>query len=93
MILCGVNHANILNGLTLDAIFEVGIFTYGFSYGMDKKLEELEGQLKTYSTLTTAQQKIRVMPVANNNIKAITQWAHDDISMVIDPPLIPLPLL
>ena len=60
---------------------------------MDKSYEEIEADIKSYSTLTIVQGQTRLQPGTKRSIKAIVQWVRGQIRTNVDPAVGPLPIL
>ena len=52
---------------------------------MDSTHEDLDDDLKSYSTLTSANGQIRLGPAQKKNIKAFIQWTRDQFRLGKDP--------
>ena len=69
------------------------MFDDDFISCMDKSYEEIEADIKSYSTLTVVQGKIRLQPGTKCRIKAIVQWVRYQIRTDVEPGVGPLPIL
>jgi uncharacterized membrane protein YgcG len=92
MIQCGVNNVAMFGGLTAAQRLASDAFGDEFTTCMDKTFEELEGDFKSYSTLTSAQGQIRLLPGVQRNIKAFIQWTRDEIRLGHNPAGIAFPV-
>ena len=81
MIACGVNNVDAFLGDTPAFRLATDIFADDFTTCTDKTFEELDSNLKTYSDLTQAQGKNRLLPGIKRNIKAFIQWVKDEQSL------------
>ena len=61
-----------------------GLFDGDFSSCMDKTYEEIDEDLKSYSSLTVFYGQIRLGLGNKNNIKAFIQWTRYQIRLVLD---------
>ena len=59
---------------------------------MDKTMEELDPEFKSYSDLSANQGQIRLLPGIKNRIRAFIQWTKDQIHMGLEPSLSPFPV-
>ena len=57
-----------------------------------KTYEEIESDLKAYSSLTLAQGQIRINPGMKRAIKAMVQWARDIYRTDLDPNTVAIPV-
>ena len=67
---CGITDAVLFYGDTKASRIATEIFEEKFTSCMDKTYVELDDDLKSYSTLTTAHGQIRLIPGHKKNIKA-----------------------
>ena len=68
------------------------IFGNEFAACMDKTMEELDADFKTFSELTRAAGQIRLTPGTKRNIKAFVQWTRDKIRLGVDPATVAFPV-
>ena len=83
--LCGVDDALLFEGETQAQRISNEVFDDDFVSCLDKTFSDLEDDWKTYSSLTVAQGQIRLRPGTKKNIKALVQWAGDEIRLARDP--------
>ena len=74
MVQCGVDNVNLFNGDTAAERMAADIFGDNFSSCMDKTVEELHHDFKSYSELTQAQGQIRLTPGTKRYMKSFIQW-------------------
>ena len=75
---CGVNNVDLFNGQTAAERFAADLFGNDFVSCMDKTMEELNQDFKSYSELTQVQGQIRITPGAKRNTRAFIQWVRDE---------------
>ena len=92
IILCGVDNAVRFNGSTAAERIATEIFDDDFASCMDKSVNDLESDLKAYSSLTVANGQIRLLPATKKNLRAFIQWARDTTRVGDDPTLAPFPV-
>ena len=92
MVLCGVDNTDEFNGKTAAQRFAEDIFSNSFQICMDKTVDEVQNDLKQYSSLTQTQGQIRVNPGVIQRIHAFIQWSRDMIRTDMDPALSPFPV-
>ena len=92
LVACGVDNANNFNGNTPAWRLSNELFSDDFESCLDKTQQELDDDLKSYSTLTQLQGQIRILPGCRKNIKAFIQWSKDQIRTGVDPSTIPFPM-
>lgn len=85
MVACGVDNVTQFENKTQAARFAEEIFGNDFYLCMDKTFEELQSDLKTYSSLTVAQGQIRTSPGVKQRIQAFIQWTRDKVRNGEDP--------
>jgi hypothetical protein len=85
MVVCGVNSVHVFDGDTPAERITADLFGDDFATCMDKGFVELDSEFKTYSDLTINQGQIRLLPGTKRNIKAMIQWARDEIRLGRDP--------
>ena len=90
--LCGVDNVQIHQGMTRAARIAGDVFFDDFQSCMDKTMDELDSDFKTFSGLTAAQGQIRLLPGVKRSIKAFVQWTRDEIRLDRDPSLIAFPV-
>ena len=79
MILCGTDNHVQFNGHTAAQRIAVDIFDDDFMSRIDKDINDLEDDLKSYSSLTITQGQIRLTPGTKRNLRAFIQWSNDQI--------------
>ena len=89
---CGVNDAAQWNGQTKAERIAFDIFDDKFEMAMDKTMEEIDADFKSYSELPTNQGQIRLTPGTKTKIRAFIQWSKDQIRMGLDPTLQAFPV-
>ena len=89
---CGITDAALFDGDTKASRIATEIFDYDFTSCMDKTYVELDDDLKSYSTLTSADGQIRLTPGHKKSIKAFIQWTRDHILLGIDPITVRFPV-
>ena len=77
MIACGMHGVHLFDGETQAQRFATEVFDNDFTACMDKTFKELDGDFKSYSTLTIANGQVRLAPGTKRNIKAFIQWTRD----------------
>ena len=77
MFICGINIPRIFQGDSQAKRISGDVFDDDYMSCMDKTVKELEYDLKSFSTLTTANSQIRLNPRQKNNVKAFIQWTKD----------------
>jgi hypothetical protein len=87
MTACGVDNQVLFNGATQAQCITTEIFDNDHYSVMDKMINELQDDLKSYSSLTTANDQIRLTPGITRNIKAYIQWGRDVICVGGNPNL------
>ena len=92
MILCGVNNSIQFNGATAAQRIVTEIFDDDFNSYMDKTIDDLNTDLKSYSSLTVANGQIRLTPGITKRIKAFIQWSRDMIRVGDDPATVVYPV-
>ena len=85
MVACGVDNVTQFENQTQAAQFAEEIFGNDFYMYMDKTFEELQSDLKTYSSLTVVQGQIGTSPGAKQRIQAFIQWTRDKVRNGEDP--------
>ena len=79
MVECDIDDEDQFEGRTAAERIASDLFQDDFKTCMDKTFEELESDLKSFSTLTQNQGQIRLTPGQKNKIKAFIQWTRDTI--------------
>jgi hypothetical protein len=87
MVACGINNKALFDGDTAATRIAANLFGDDFSTCMDKGMEELDAEFKSYSDLTMNQGQIRVLPGTKRTIRAIIQWVRDGRRLGRDPVL------
>ena len=87
MVTCGLNDVDLFDNKTAAERFAEDVFSNDFNICIDKTMEEVQEDLKIYSSLTQAQGQIRITPGVKTKIQAFIQWARDQIRMGLDPAL------
>jgi len=82
---CGVDDVDLFERQTKAERLASELFDDQFASCMDKTFEELDEDLKVYSSLTVNQGQIRLTPGVKKNIKAFIQWCRDMIRTNRDP--------
>jgi hypothetical protein len=85
MVASGVNDDAIFDGDTPAVRIAADLFGDDFSTCMDKGMEELDAEFKSYSDLTINQGQIRLLPGTKRTIRAFIQWARDERRLGRDP--------
>ena len=62
MVACGIDNVAMYNGQTAAKCIAADIFADNFNLCMDKSMDELQQDFKSYSDLTQAQGQIRFSP-------------------------------
>lgn len=70
----GINYVALFNGATNAEHIENDMFNDNFKSFMDKTYEEIDADLKAFSTLTVTQDQIRLLPGVKYNLMAAVQW-------------------
>ena len=91
LIACGVDDVALYDGVTAAAWLANDIFDNDFNDCMDKTYEDLDDNLKAYSTMTVANGHIRLNPSTKKLIKAFIQWSRDHIRLGHDTTLTAFP--
>ena len=91
LISCGVDDVALYDKETAAAQLANDISVDDFSACMDKTYEDLDDNLKAYSTMTVANGHIRLNPSTKKLIKAFIQWSRDQICLGHDPTLMAFP--
>ena len=92
IVACGVNNAIMFNGDTAAQRIADEIFDNDFFSCIDKDIDEVEEDFKTYSSLTVNQGQIRLHPGTKRQIKAFVQWVKDQVRTGLDPSLTVFPI-
>lgn len=92
MVLCGIDDESLFQDQTPAERFASDIFSNSFSMCLDKTMEEVNNDIKQYSSLTQAQGQIRITPGNRQNIQAFIQWVRDMLRTGREPSLEPFPL-
>ena len=66
---CGITDAVLFDGDTKTSRIATDLFDDDFTSGMDTTYVELDDDLKSYSTLTTAHGQIRLTPGHRNTLR------------------------
>jgi len=77
MVLSGANDADNFQGRSSAQRIATDIFVNDFNTSMDKTYKDLDDDLKMFSSLTTMQGQIRLLPGVKKRIKAFIQWVRD----------------
>ena len=83
--LCGVPNNMIFNGMNQRQRLAEDIFNNTFNTCQYMTIEELNEDLKTYSSLTVANGQIRLNPRIQRNLRGLVQWAKEKIMMNENP--------
>ena len=92
MTLCGINDVTLFNGQTKAERIAEDIFDHDFASCMDKTVEELQEDFKTFLDLAVNQGQIRLTPGTKKKIRAFMQWCKDEIRFGRDPSDTPFPV-
>ena len=92
LIACNVDNAMRFNGATQAERLALDIFDDDFQTCMDKTMEELDEDFKSYSVLTVANGQIRLNPAVKRNIRAFIQWSRDQVRTGRDPTMTEFPV-
>ena len=92
MMQCGVDNIAQFNGETAAERFANDLFGDDFVACMDKTMEELNQDFKSYSDLTQAQGQIRITPRTKRNIRAFVHWVCDETRLGRNPNAISFPV-
>ena len=92
MVLCGINNRDLYQGQTAAQRFATDIFSNSFNMCLDKSIEEVNTDIKQYSSLTQNQGQIRITPGNRQSIQAFMQWSRDMIRTGREPSLTPFPV-
>ena len=93
MVMCKVDNVNLFDGATQARRIAIEVFDDDFNTCMDKTMDELDEDFKSYSVLTVANGQIRLNPVVKRNIRAFVQWSRDMIRNGRDPTTVPFPVI
>ena len=84
--LCGISNAGVIfNGNTQTERISAEVFDNDLRTCMDKSIASLEDNWETFSSFTINQGQIRLRPGVKKSIRALNQWARDEISMERNP--------
>ena len=92
MIMCGVDNVAQFNGETPAERFANDLFGNDFIACMDKSMDELNQDFKSYSDLTQAQGQIRISPGTKRNIRSFVHWVRDETRLGRNPNFIAFPV-
>eukprot|EP00978_Attheya_sp_CCMP212_P022229 scaffold66053_cov49-Attheya_sp.AAC.1 len=81
MTACDINDVNLFDGATAAARMALDMFNNSFHSCMDKMFDEVDPDIKSYSSLTIAQGQIRLSPGIRTRVKAFIQWKRDVIHL------------
>ena len=85
MVACGIDNVAMYEGQTVAKCIAADIFADNFNSGMDKSMDELQQDFKSYSDLTQAQGQIRFSPTIKRNVQALIQWVRDQYRLGLNP--------
>ena len=88
----GISDVRVFLGQTDAQRLSDEMFDNDFRSCMDKTHEEIESDLKAYSSLTVAQGQIRLNPGIKRGIKAMVQWKRDMYRTDINPNTVSIPV-
>ena len=91
--LCGVNDVVQFNVSTSAQRISEEMLDNDFTSFIDKDFNEIDADLKSYSTLTVHQRQIRLQPGTKRSIKALVQLGRDMIRTNQNPGTAPPPIL
>ena len=91
LIACGVDNVALYDGETASARLANDIFDDEFSACMDKTFEDLDDDLKAFSTMNLTNGQIRLNPGTKKLIKAFIKWSREQIFLGHDPTLTAFP--
>ena len=89
---CGVNDVTLWNGQTKAQRIAFDMFDDAYTTCMDKTMEEVDADFKSYAELPLNQGQIRLSPGVKNKIRAFIQWARDQVRLGLDPTTQPYPV-
>ena len=89
MVVCGVNNVAQFHGQTPAQRISQDCFGDSFNAVMELTYEEIETDLKSYSTLTVANGQIRLDPRTKRLIWAFMQFVRNKVRTSIDPSTVP----
>ena len=92
LVACGVDNISLFNGNSPAWRLSNELFSDDFESCLDKTQQELDEDLKSYSTLTQTQGQIRILPGCRKNIKAFIQWSKDQLRTGVLPSTVPFPM-
>ena len=75
-----------------DATFATEVFMDSFDTCRDMSEADLTDAFKTFSNLSVAEGRIRLLPAQKARVKAFLQWVKDQQRMGIDPSAMPFPV-
>jgi hypothetical protein len=85
IIASGVDNVVIFGGATAAARIATDLFDDSYVTVMDKTWEELETDFKSYTDLTQAEGRIRLLPGIKRNLKGFIQWVRDEFRLGRNP--------
>ena len=93
MIACGIDNVAMYEGQTAAKRVAADIFADNFNSCMDKSMDELQQDFKSYSDLTQAQGQTRFSPGIKRNVQALIQWVRDQYRLGFNPENAAFPVL
>ena len=89
---CGVPENIVFNGMNHRERLSNDIFDDTFDTCLTMTIEDLDNDLKIFSGLNVNQGQIRFHPRVQRNIRAMLQWAKEELLLGRDPTAIPFPI-
>ena len=86
---CGIDNNNLFDGRMPAQRIATDMFDDEFQSCLDKTNDEIDADIKTYSSLTQLQGQIRLQPGHKKGIRAFVQWSKDLIRVGADPTVLP----
>jgi hypothetical protein len=89
---CGVTDGALFMMFTKAERIATELFDDDFASCLDKTPNDPDDDLKSYSSLTAANDQLRLAPGPKRNIKSFIQWARDQYCLGNDPTLVRFPV-